>query len=389
MRVVEYVIAFSMLLNIEFAQLMETKCCLPRADGHSAIGVYDNVLHIYGLLRFKVFAMSDILNIFNKTGGDQSKRQVVEYDPSSDTYTDVSENYNTITDDIRHSSQGYAQSPDTPYQLYVASESTSNKPQIALFDMRSNDYTVISSIPYSGSISKGALCLVHTGTHIVVSGVNVVDSGNDYRTTVYTLRLSDSIWDNFIPDMDVFRASSCAFANNAVFTIGGFHGKYSPWPHFIVTCVSSIGKFELGSSNWLNIGELTEGSGGAGTRAVVYGDEVWVIGGWHYDESIAWPNGQSVVDTVHVINAVTNSIELMPQRLPFGFRYSSCAVAIGSIWCVGGNLPGSVYFDEIIKITIPTLSPGLNQNIMKYVTIYLYARIRKIHSISSDKITNK
>ena len=259
--------------------------------------------------------------------------------------------------------QAYAQYGSSLYAIAMQPDS------ISLFNMKTLEYVPSSTpIPFSygdGYYYSESSCLVHTGTHLVVSGGNywAKFTGRVYMNDVLTYNLTAALWDNVLPNMIRQRSThSCVFAEEegVIYSIAGSDSS-NYW--------RSIEKLDVNDgTSWQDIGSMSADNGGDGTRAVYYqqGAAVYVLGG---------SDSSTTFDTVHKIDVQTDAITLQPgMRLPYAMDSTACTIIIHTIWCAGGENQDPGFLDTIIKYSLVLRIYSIVFNIETHHTKYISFR---------------
>ena len=257
-----------------------------------------------------------------------NRRQLVRYNTATQA---IEENLSYFPNDIYGYAQGYVQNGN---QLYTIQ---GNDPAIGDFNLVTNAYSPsIANIPFfSTTRFPYYMCLAHAANHLFILG------GGGIRMQ-FSPNIDASTWDNIIPGMNSARGShSCLVVNEFLYSIAGRDESFS---------LQSIEKIDTtqNAATWSTLSQSLT-AGGQGTRAVVNGQNIYVIGGYNND----------YVNTVHTINVNDDSVVLLDERLPFGLYYHACTISNNAIWCAGG-LSANGLLDLILKYALlRALSPCL------------------------------
>eukprot|EP01083_Nonionella_stella_P095636 268525_1 len=192
--------------------------------------------------------------------------------------------------------------------------------------------------PLSISSPKGheASCLTSTQDHLIVVGP---------ATTVQIYNVKMNYWLSDIPSISrVRKRSSCAVVDDTVYAIAGWDGFLTLLKSIETLDISSMDS--MSSQQWNPLsGSLTTGR--QGTRAVVYGTGIYVIGGgevmgYGYDE-------------VDVIDTKTGACYLA-DRLAVEATMTAAIVVHNILFVFGGATGYNVY--NIYQYSLlPTINP--------------------------------
>eukprot|EP01084_Bolivina_argentea_P119101 211222_1 len=183
---------------------------------------------------------------------------------------------------------------------------------------------------------------------------------------VSRLDFSTYQWWSGVPSMNSERIDlACIIdSNDMLYAIAGISGNNYYGPNSTISSIERISINSIQTQSWTYIDSLTQPA--VNTRAVIYKDFIFVIGGMNY-----WYD--TYLDTVHVIDGGTGTVTLLPDRLPWPIVDHSPVVANNILYVFGGKNSvntGILQWAYTIlgpQFNLSTIQPTLNPTIS---TIY-------------------
>eukprot|EP01083_Nonionella_stella_P010838 30798_1 len=319
-----------MMLNYPCLSVFTTgTSTLPRTANGVAIG-YDS-------------STNTILIFGGGTGnnGPENTHQFVTFNINDHTFTDEGQYYLTSEQAIDGWSQDYMQIGSYLWMLSVS----------GTYFVKANTETheiTIPSTTFPATVDDAA-CLSGTEEYLFVIGGG--DGwGSDPMNIAQIYRLRDSQWLQNVPFLNTKRMSlSCIASGDKLYAIGGDEG--STYLDSIETL--DISNMEIISSktwdiNWVD----TLTSGRKGTRAVLYGTDIYVIGGKD--------NNNGRVRDINVIDTITGTVS-SGDTLVYVTSYASSIIAGNTLYVFGGYSGGDLntYQYSVLPTKDPTAAPTL------------------------------
>eukprot|EP01083_Nonionella_stella_P130631 396471_1 len=311
---------------------------LPRAGCCFAIG-YD--------------AVNDTILIF---GGDVNQRQFVTF--KDNIFTDISQTYLTEAQQTYAYAQHYTQMGDNLWMIRDDGEG------FVVVNTRTYEAIVppINITKTVGDINQGTGgCLTSTPGFLIVSG------GVDGFFKMKDVQIYDIVhneWLLNVSSLTIERANAaCVTVNDTVFVIGGYSKQYlnidDPPLDSIETLDLSNLPITTGIS-W-NILSGTLRTARMGARAVTYGDDIYVIGGFEYD------GANTITSTeVNIINTLTGDCVVMDFDFSFAAVGQAPSIIVHNVlYSFGGYDEDSISTYQYMRLTnqsnhpssIPTSDP--------------------------------
>ena len=241
--------------------------------------------------------------MFITSGGHSHSSQLVEYDISNETFVDHGEDYlsTALANDDGEYGIGVYCTQLNSTTLYTISQ---NGDSIHVYDLRTLSYHVLdTTIPVSvGNAGCISSTTTKTPTLYITGGTGKSsDQSDDKLNELQILSLHDNQWMVSPPTMITSRHShGCIVVNGILWAIGG-HREDS---------VEAINTTKIDTSTWRKIGNLNCGLASFGVTAV--DDLIFIVGGYTY----CYDNFTRSVDSVYVINTVSNTIAIQNDTLP-------------------------------------------------------------------------
>eukprot|EP01083_Nonionella_stella_P286942 976647_1 len=236
--------------------------------------------------------------------------QFVTFKPHA--FTDKGEQYLTSAQATRGSSQHYMQLGN---ELWMIDSSG-----VGFVKADTETYT-ITVPPASFPITvNDVACLA--GTDLFLFVIGGADESMLAITTTQIYRISDGVWLQNVPSLNTKRKSlSCIAHDNILFAIGGYDSS---------TYLESIETLDI--SNIDTISTKTWGtewadsliSGRKGSRSVLYGTDIYVIGGRD--------NNGNRVDDINVINTKAGTVSI-GDTLNYATSYAS-SIIVENTLCI-------------------------------------------------------
>eukprot|EP01083_Nonionella_stella_P235885 829005_1 len=283
---------------------------LPRAGSQFALGYSNDVIKLYGSF--------------------QTTKQFMSFNVSAQTFTDHGPLY--LSTFINGGGQFYAQLANA---LYVINPNTNEAAQyIAYFDLTNDTFTP-SSIPIPIKVNENSCIGAHPNFLAIVGGY---DSG--YLKTLHLYHLIQKQWTQ-PANLTYERAYHSCIVHNAtsrLYVLGG--QGYRPL-NIETYHASNSSVFTPLTNNLLS--PVTD------ARIVVYGDDIYVIGGRNpYTLSTdQWAIKIQIIDTVQ------QTVRYGPS-LAYGTQFAPVVIVHNILYCFGG------YTDYNDKWQYLDLTPTMN-----------------------------
>eukprot|EP01084_Bolivina_argentea_P258548 435920_1 len=291
-------------------------------------------------------------------GGVPDHRQLIEYNINNDTFIDHGTNVLPLSSTIQGTGSYYSQLHNTLYIIPVAING------ISRFYTETKLFTV--SWPYPNVVGVGSSsCLTSTTEYLfVVGGARWV---GQYMDLVQVFDFSTMQWLDNVPSLNEKRGSHSCIADattNILYAIGGQNIGPSTKDESLRT-IEYINVSNIGQQSWkYNTDNLTYEHGAAGTRAVLWNDNILIIGGY-YRTHWGYTNAYHALDTVQVINTINGIVSLLPDRLSYTVYSTSAIVVNNVLYVFGGHRGGSGAVNTWMKYSLlsrtiePTTAPTM------------------------------
>eukprot|EP01083_Nonionella_stella_P102814 292860_1 len=272
--------------------------------------------------------------------------QVSKYNPISNTLTTA---YNALSTQISGGDGGqhWTQQGSILYIIQCCQGFTvPSNPPFATYDMASEQLTAnwrgITTPEYIGD----AACLSSTSHHLYVVGGGDGMMATKASASLQILSLSTYQWETSPPSMNQQRGGcSCIVANEYLWVFGGFYSdsiRYDSNERIPIA--------DIAQNAWQYVDSLSMPL--RDTRAVSWGDDIYIIGG-KSDGS-----GMGQVDLVHIMDAISATISLSPDTVPFRNAGTSPVIVDSILYTFGGmHQTGETYLtNEWAYYTLPSIS---------------------------------
>eukprot|EP01083_Nonionella_stella_P028024 77163_1 len=220
-----------------------------------------------------------------------------------------------LTDASYGGGQWYTQQSNTLYMIEPSGNAFS------IFTMDTQQFVASwNGIRFEGPNVGDESCLASSVNYLFVSG------GDVGLTAVQMFDLHASQWIENVTPMQQARAyHSCIIdeVNEELYVIGGHDGSYEAYRKTIEKITVS----NIQQNAWAYIEDLTEGT--IGTRAVIYEDNIYVIGG-------LTKSAQVLMD-IHVISTSSGTVTVSRTSLPYGQFGAAIILVDAVIYLFGGR----------------------------------------------------
>eukprot|EP01084_Bolivina_argentea_P262812 444593_1 len=220
---------------------------LIRPDSHQAIGYYNQTIYLIG-------------GYFNK-------RQLIEYETETNTITSDNENDPSISTEIYGLAQFYAQNSQILYM--VLSES------LVVYNLESKTMEIWDQYVLPQSVGNRACLAEYQNWLFVVGGFDIIR-----LNTTQIFDITNKQWLEHTPSLNTARNDmSCIIHphTQSLYVFGGYNGTYLSSIEILnVADVLHIGNWNINSNNLLQKHSLS--------RAVIFGMNIFIIGGYYTDE---------------------------------------------------------------------------------------------------------
>ena len=279
---------------------------MPHADQLMVIGYYDDIVYILG--------------------GQDNPKQMTRFTVQSEQFSSYQLPEYTLPRDTMAYSSSFVQIGN---QLYLIDRWI---PMLNVYTMSNNLFVSNYSLIPASNVGYTA-CLTGSSTHLFVVG----GGESNAITTVQILDMQTRKW-SVGPHMHSARSYlSCIThpTNSSIsFAIGGYN---------IGTSLSSIERIDIASFKSEYVDSLTQGL--SRTRAIIYGELVYIIGGRYYGGS------DYAVKKVHTLDPNTGSVVVTTDRLAYGV-YGMAAITVGNKMYAFGGRGDSSNLDTWMKYTL-------------------------------------
>eukprot|EP01083_Nonionella_stella_P117680 350972_1 len=205
------------------------------------------------------------------------------------------------------------------YMIHAPNGNSLNRFNIETTTIQTNYATIPTAVTFYGCLTFIAM---DDGFLVLIGGLG--DGITDVQ--VFDTASNGSL--NGVPSMQYARSrASCASVNGNIYAIAGYQAS---GVYLDSVEVLNIGDdiSDITAKEWSLIGYLSQGM--CCSRAVVYGYQIYIVGGAYYDTIPKY------VDEIHVINALTNEIAL------FGYMDTvfddTAAIMVGNVlYAFGGE----------------------------------------------------
>eukprot|EP01083_Nonionella_stella_P181997 653542_1 len=191
-----------------------------------------------------------------------------------------------------------------------------------------------------------AACLSSTPYHLYVVGGGDGMMATKASASLQILSLSTYQWETSPPSMNQQRGGcSCIVANEYLWVFGGFYSdsiRYDSNERIPIA--------DIAQNAWQYVDSLSMPL--RDTRAVSWGDDIYIIGGKSDD------SGMGQVDIVHIMDAISATISLSPDTVPFRNAGTSPVIVDSILYTFGGmHQTGETYLtNEWAYYTLPSIS---------------------------------
>eukprot|EP01083_Nonionella_stella_P107589 311804_1 len=293
---------------------------LPHADYHMACGVYNNSIFLIG--------------------GWITDRDVMEYKITTDEMVDHdTSQYSPSTHGIENVGF-YFQSNN---MLYIQQ----HEDVFYKMDMTTNQFwKTLISFPYpmqDPAVSRQ--CVTGNDQFLVMSG------GHNAATSVYVMFLSDNTWIDG-PSMQNERfLHGCCFVSDFFYVIGGNVRSKNKGMIEKIHSTNII----TSSAQWSVLPNQLASPGSSVACIVPYLNDIWVFG------NSAWSSDTSTADYVQIVHTIDETVELLPERLPYKLFGASSALVDGVLYVFGGRdyRDGDTLYTTWLKYELYTRDPSL------------------------------
>eukprot|EP01083_Nonionella_stella_P098691 277608_1 len=298
---------------------------LPRADTQFALGYYNDVIKLYGAQGWN--------------------KQFMSFEVSSQTFTDHGSNY--LPTWINGGGQFYAQLANTLYVINPNDNGPGDTQYIAYFDLTNDDF-----VPYSVAIPIKVFADSCIGAH---TNFLAIVGGGIYMSALYLYDLIGHQWSQ-PADLTNGRAyHSCIVHHESsrFYVLGGIDAFDGPSSSSLPLNIETYHKTNPSVFTPLT-SQLLNPVWGA--RMVVYGDDIYVVGG--YDVQSA-----QYAMRIQIIDTVQQTVRYGPS-LAYGIRGAPVVIVNDILHCFGGRAE-NIYVRNTWQYLnlIPTVNPTENPTV--------------------------
>eukprot|EP01084_Bolivina_argentea_P136613 240594_1 len=274
-------------------------------------------------------------------GYDGNHRQLVGYQRGANYFIDKGQMY--FDEKLGGWAQYYTQLG--PY-LYIA-----GRYFIYKFNVRDQSMEYEYYERLDRSIGGGCICSLNVdGGYLIISGGSRATEG-DSLPIVQIMNISANKWISNVPSLNTGRRShSCiSFNDTKIFVIGGE-------VRYVFTDTVEVFNF-YDDDTWSYTADNLS-SKLIGARTVLYKNDIVVIGGYSRDGPPGGPFRNNYLDSIHVINGITNTIYPVRSFLDQKIAYGASIIVQSVIYSFGGN--DGFYMDSWRWIEPNTFSPSMS-----------------------------
>eukprot|EP01084_Bolivina_argentea_P204255 348794_1 len=316
---------------------------LPRGDWDMAVGHYNEMIFI--------------LEIYNC--GHVNNYQMVQYDIETNNFVD--NGISSISKPIVGGSQFYTQ---INHILYII-DNIGDK--VLIYNMETKIF--INNIFIDTNVGIYGCLTSSTEYLYIIGGYNQIDNN---LNTLQILNISSNEWLSGMPTMQQDRIRlSCILhpSSNKLYAIGGF-GKF---PANYLDSIEVISVLDDITSNQWTYNNNTLMTETADSRAIIFKDEIWVIGGNYFDNPTSYYLSSTQIINIYsgkvsfgeeLIYGVENTAAIMIDDIIYVFGGANYDIG----GCHGTNILGCIDYWQYINLgtatpstsptNIPSLSPS-------------------------------
>eukprot|EP01083_Nonionella_stella_P139855 427523_1 len=321
---------FFVIISLCTSQWISPDHVLPRASHEMAVGAYNKTVFLLG-------------------GSNPNPNQLVEYKIDSNVFID--HGASALSNSLSCSSQCSTQMDN---KLYIITWYSAQS--LSIYNMATNTFTPDWAAPFPIEVNHYA-CLTSSFPYLFVVGGyrNFGASPIDYHymDTIQILHVETKQWTDGPVMLTKRGRFSCAMYQDELYAIGGVYGDSAG------EYLSSIEKINIQSKSSEYIGNLIGPA--ESTRAVIYNDLIWVIGGlYRTSDSIM------IRDTVHIIDPITANVSLSSERLIYPVDGVAAIVVNNVIYAFGGrhsDVNTLIYLDTWMEYESPSDEMTCDDNI--------------------------
>eukprot|EP01084_Bolivina_argentea_P091023 163918_1 len=258
----------------------------------------------------------------------------------NNTFTD----HGTTNASVSGNGQFYAQMDEYLYMIHAENGDTFDRFNVFTSVIENN----FTSIPVDVGV-YGCLTVISGDLEKYLAIIGGTGNG---IVDVQILKLETKTWISGVPNMQEARSmASCAATNNKLYAIGGFF--YGGVYRDSIEVLNVLNLDMIQNQQWRYMRTLSHGM--SGSRAVIYGYMIYIVGGYYYDyiNSVDTYN-----DIVYVIDPLFDEITIR------GYMDISLvdagAIVMDEKLYVFGGMDGSVVLNSWRYLSLPpelTLSP--------------------------------
>eukprot|EP01084_Bolivina_argentea_P297434 512410_1 len=245
---------------------------LTRGDRSQAIGYYNSTIFVIG--------------------GYRNPRALIKYDIETKTIITNIQTATNITTEITCAGQAWTQKE---HVLYIIPKSGTH---LTVYNMDDNTFTIKEQIPKDVG-SKG--CMVTYDMFIFVLGGYNSNNINGFLDTTQIFNISSHQWMNQTSTLTQKKngmACVCHDNTQKIYVFGGYNGSL-PYLSSIET-LSVNDMDNINKETWILYSNILN-PGRWGARAVIWGNDIIIIGGW---------TGSQSIQQTSIFHTTTNTISL-------------------------------------------------------------------------------
>eukprot|EP01083_Nonionella_stella_P268201 906505_1 len=281
-------------------------------------------------------------------GGYHNRQQLITFDGT--TFTDEGTTYISGNENIRGTGQYYSQLDNTLWMIEYAGGS------FITMDTATRTIDYPSIVIPTNVYRKGCLATMkhQNNPYLLVVG-GQTESGESTLSVVQIYSITTTEWISVIPPMQKARRGlSCAVHNDQLYAIGGYHVSSS------LDTVESLyvgdGLENIANEQWSYV-QGTLNMAAYGSRAVPYGNDIFVLGGVEWDSSEGIVTGWA--NLINIIDTAANTVEL-GGSLTVAMGYLSAILVRNTLYAFGGNSNVDGMIQTYQYIVLPSVNPSVS-----------------------------
>eukprot|EP01084_Bolivina_argentea_P204029 348386_1 len=296
-------IIFIMMLDATIGQWIQSNIRLPRHNSFMAAGYYNKSIYLLGGL---------------------TSYQMIEYDVQQNIFVD--NGVSALNDKTYGSGQYYNQIGNLLYIIDSTNTENINK-TLTVFNLESKTF----DHPYWNGIDSQIAaaydgCIASSNDRIFIFGGK--DNNNAFLGIVQILYLSTNAWSSYTLTMNQERNEfSCIVhqPTDTLYAIGG-----NECNNCYLSSIEKIKIINIENEAWqYNINSLS--SPAKGTRSVIYGNSIFVVGGYYWSTQ----DRDNYLNTVNIIDAISGTVSL-GDSLAFGAQGIAAIIVNNILYAFAG-----------------------------------------------------